>query len=249
MGIVDFYDDSEEIIKPEDTIKDKSRLPEIAIATFKQDLIDEISKDDNWKECGFYEAGSHFPIYKTVHHNQEVVLFRMMMGAPTAIASMEELRARGVKKFIIFGSCGTLSKEIDSSAFILPEAAYRDEGTSYHYLPASEFIEVSTVDKLSEIFEEMNLKHLKTKVWTIDALYKETVNKMKSRKEKGCLAVDMECSAIMAFAKARGVEAYQFLYTDDTLDSVKWDKRTLLDDRTEFLKICLEIALKIADRI
>ena len=249
MGIIDFYDDSEEIVKPKDTTKDKSKLPEIAIVTFKQDLIDEIDKDKNWEKCGFIEAGEIIPIYKTQQNNKEIIIYRTIMGAPTTVAIMEELIARGVKKFIFFGSCGTLSKEIASGCFILPEAAYRDEGTSYHYLPASEFIEVSTVKKLQKIFDEEKLKYVRTKVWTIDALFKETVNKMKSRKEKGCLAVDMECSAIMAVAKARNVEGYQFLYTDDTLDSIEWEARTLLDDRTALLKICLEIALKIVDKI
>lgn len=249
MGIIDFYDDSDEIIKAIDMARDKSSLPEIAIVTFKQDLIDEVANDESWKKCGFMEAGSIIPIYKTINNNKDIIIYRTLMGAPMAAAAMEELIARGVKKFIFFGSCGTLSNEINSSAFILPEAAYRDEGTSYHYLPASEFVEVSTVNNLSKIFDEMNIKYLRTKVWTIDALFKETVNKMKNRKEKGCLAVDMECSAIMSVAKSRGVEAYQFLYTDDTLDSVKWDARTLLDDRTSILKVCLEIALKIADKI
>lgn len=249
MGITDFYDESEEIVKPKDTAKDKSKLPEIAIVTFKQDLIEEIDKDEKWEKCGFIEAGGIIPIYKTQQNNKEIIIYRTLIGAPATIGIMEELIARGVKKFIFFGCCGTLSKEIETSCFILPESAYRDEGTSYHYLPASEFIEVSTVNKLQQIFNEEKIKYIVTKVWTIDALFKETVNKMKSRKEKGCLAVDMECSAIMAVAKARNVEAYQFLYSDDTLDGVEWDARTLLDDRTSFLKICLEIALKIADKI
>ena len=249
MGIHEFYDDSEEIIKPMDMSRDKSRLPEIALVTFKQDLIDYIAKDSHWEKCGFVEAGAEIPIYKTVHNGKEIIILRTLMGAPMAAGEMEELIARGVKKFIFFGSCGTLSKEIESGAFILPEAAFRDEGTSYHYLPASDFVEVPTVDELSAIFDKLHLKHTKTKVWTIDAIYKETINKMKSRKEKGCLAVDMECSAIMSVAKARGVQAYQFLYTDDTLDSVKWDARTLLDDRIELLVICLDIALKVADEI
>ena len=249
MSVIDFYDDSEEIVKPKDAAKDKTKLPEIAIVTFKQDLIDEIDKNPNWTRCGSIEAGATMPIYKTIHNGRKVIIYRTLIGAPATVGCMEELIARGVKKFIFFGSCGTLSKEIESSAFILPEAAYRDEGTSYHYTPASEFVEVSTVNKLSKIFDEINIKYLKTKIWTIDAMFKETVNKMKDRKEKGCLVVDMECSAIMTVAKVRGVEAYQFLYTDDTLDSVEWDARTLLDDRTAFLKVCLNIALKVADRV
>ena len=249
MSILNAFDESEEILKAKDMARDKTKLPEIAIVTFKQELIDEVDKDSNWERCGLVEAGSIIPIYKTKYNNKEVAIIRTLMGAPMAAAMMEELISRGVKKFIFFGSCGTLSNEIPPSCFILPEEAYRDEGTSYHYLPASDFIDVSTVDKLKKIFDEENIKYMTTKVWTTDALFKETINKVKSRREMGCLAVDMECSAIMAVARARGVEAYQFLYTDDTLDGIEWDARTILDDRTALLKICLDIALKVSLKI
>ncbi len=53
----------------------------------------------------------------------------------------------------------------------------------------------------------------------------------------------------MAVAKKRKIDAYQFLYCDDTLDEGEWDIRTLADDRTYILKECLQIALKIAKEI
>jgi len=249
MSLLDSYDESEEIIKAKDTTKDKTKLPEIAIVTFKQDLIEIIEKDSKYKKCGMIEAGESIPIYKTIYNNKEIVIYRTLIGGPATAGIMEELIARGVKKFIFFGSCGTLSKDIKEGHFILPSEAYRDEGTSYHYLPVSDFIEVSTVNKLADIFDKNNIKYIKTKTWTTDAMFKETVNKMKDRKDAGCLVVEMECASIMAVSKVRKVETYQFLYSDDTLDSKQWDARTLLDDRSPLLKICLEIALKIADEI
>ncbi len=249
MSLFESYDNSEEVIKPGDAAVDKTKLPEIAILTFKQSLMDEIAKDANYEKCGFIEIGETIPIYKTRYNSKDIVVTRFLVGGPAASGIIEELAARGVKKFIIFGSCGTLTKEIPAGCFILPSEAYRDEGTSYHYLPVSDFIQVDTVDNLAQIFDKINLDYVKTKTWTTDAMYRETIDNVEKRKKQGCLVVEMECASIMAVSKVRGLETYQFLYSDDTLDSEKWDARTLLDDRTDFVKVCLEIALKITEEI
>jgi hypothetical protein len=59
----------------------------------------------------------------------------------------------------------------------------------------------------------------------------------------------MKCASIMAAAKSIGFKAYQFLYTDDTLESEKCDMKSLKEDRNFKLKECLNIALKIAKHI
>ena len=59
----------------------------------------------------------------------------------------------------------------------------------------------------------------------------------------------MECASIMALAENRKFEAYQFLYKDDTLANNEWKIKTLQQNRFEILKVCLNIALKIADKI
>jgi uridine phosphorylase len=56
------------------------------------------------------------------------------MGAAGAVALMEETIAMGGRKFVVFGSCGTMDNSIEAGSFIVPTAAYRDEGTSYHYM-------------------------------------------------------------------------------------------------------------------
>ncbi len=61
--------------------------------------------------------------------------------------------------------------------------------------------------------------------------------------------VEMECASIMAVAESRNIDAYQFLYTEDTLYGKEWDIRELANDRTAFLEKCLEIALEIAKEI
>ena len=59
----------------------------------------------------------------------------------------------------------------------------------------------------------------------------------------------MECASIMAFAKYRKIEAFQFFYTDDTLAGDEWEIKTLADNRASILQECLKIALKIAKEI
>ena len=249
MSILQAYDESEEILKAYEMTKSEKRLPEIAIVTFKRQLIDVVANELGYEEYSGISAGDWIKIYKSKHVGKEFIVYRTLIGGASTAGMMEELIARGVKKFIFFGACGTLDKNIEPGAFILPTEAYRDEGLSYHYLPVSDFVKVDTAEKLSEIFEKNKIKYINTKTWTTDAMYKETVNKVRDRKADGCLVVDMECASIMAVAKARGIEAYQFLYSADTLDNDEWDVRTLRDKKEVILSKCFEIALKVVEEI
>ena len=250
MSIINSYDESDEIVKPEVFANGLMQLPEIAIVCFKYEIYDILKNRENIVEYSdALVCGEHIKIFKTVYGNKEIAIYRSVIGSAGTVSMMEELKARGVKKFVFFGSCGELTNDLPKGAFIIPTEAYRDEGTSYHYLPASDFIKVETAKKLSETFEKNNIKFVNTKIWTTDAFYRETVGKMNKRVEDGCEVVDMECSAIMAMAKKRGIQAYQFLYTDDTLASEEWEIKTLGDDRTTMIEKCLDIALKVAEEI
>ena len=87
-------------------------------------------------------------------------------------------------------------------------------------------------------------------VWTTDAPYRETRNKVLKRKEQGCICVDMECASINAVAKFRGKELFQFFYAADNLDAAKWDKRSLgnidrLSEKEKIVYLALELAKKM----
>lgn len=250
MSIINSYDESEEVVKAELITKGQKRLPKTAIACFKKELMDYVKNREDFEEYSEIPVcGDNMKIYKTKIGNEDVILYRTLVGGPATTTMMEELHSRGVENFIFFGSCGELTSDLKKGAFIIPTEAYRDEGTSYHYIPPLDFIKVRTAEKLAEIFEKNNIKYELTKTWTTDALYKETRNKAIDRVEKGCKVVEMECASIMAVAEARNINAYQFLYSDDTLVGEEWDIRTLIDDRTAILKECLKIALKIAKEI
>ena len=162
---------------------------------------------------------------------------------------MEQLIARGAKKIMLYGNCGVLNKEIAAGHLVLPTAAYRDEGTSYHYLPISDYVKIPTHHHLAEIMDELHLPYVTGKVWTTDAFYRETRSNMEKRKADGCIAVDMECASAMAMGQFRGVPVYQFFYADDCLDGDKWDPRTLgarpSSSHEKYLRVALEIAARL----
>lgn len=250
MSLIDAYDESEEVVKAEILTKGQKRLPKTAIVCFKKELIDVVKNKKEFEEYSEISVcGEEIKIYKTQVGEKSVILYRTLIGGPATTSMMEELHSRGVENFIFFGSCGELTTNIKKGAFIIPTEAYRDEGTSYHYMPISDFVQVKTATKLEEIFKKLNINYELTKTWTTDALYKETRDKVKKRLEEGCKVVEMECASIMAVANSRNINAYQFLYSDDTLAGEYWDIRTLEDDRSFMLKECLKIATEIVKEI
>ena len=139
----------------------------------------------------------------------------------------------GIKKIILVGSCGCLDEKIEDYSIILPTSAIRDEGTSYHYAPASEEVRLNTnvIKKIENKLKELNLHYHKGKTWTTDAIYRETPAKVQRRKEQGAITVDMECSAMHAVAKFRGKDLFQFFYAADNLDGVLFCILSIFDNQ------------------
>ena len=147
------------------------------------------------------------------------------------------------------GPAGHWTEALTPGNLIVPAAAYRDEGTSYHYLESADYINVETAKKTAAILRELRLHFTETKTWTTDGLYRETKRNRAARLSEGCQVVDMECSAFMAVAKFRGVEVYQYLYAEDHLDEVSWDPRTLGKVPKSASEMYLKVALEIAERV
>jgi len=249
MSIENAFDiQSAAILNPTNIAQKIEGFPEVAVATFQDSVIDFVKERPDAEVIGRMGASQQKQIYKLEHNYKEIAIWQTMIGGSAAAALLEMMIAKGAKKFIFFGSCGTLDKSISSGNFIVPTAAYRDEGTSYHYLVASDYVEVKTADKLSRIMHELKLPHIKAKTWTTDALFRETKSNMLKRKSEGCLAVEMECASIMAVGQFRDVEVYQFLFAEDNLDSSEWERRNrivTMDTREKYLHIALDIASMI----
>ena len=88
------------------------------------------------------------PIYEYETPTEKICITMAFCGAPGAAVTLEELHAMGCEKFIICGGAGSIKKGSTVGEIIVPVAAVRDEGTSYHYLEPSREVEChkTTVD-------------------------------------------------------------------------------------------------------
>jgi uridine phosphorylase len=144
-----------------------------------------------------------------------------------AAAWLDELITLGGRAFIAAGGAGALVPDLAMGHVIVPTAAIRDEGTSYHYLRASREV-APTADALEAIVRTLDahgVPHVAGKTWTTDGIYRETREKVRRRVAEGCLTVEMEAAAFFAVAQFRGVSFGQMLYAGDDLSGEAWDGR------------------------
>ena len=108
---------------------------------------------------------------------------------------------------------------------MVPKEAYRDEGTSYHYAPAEDYIRIKNAETVAAFMETSGIPYVEGKTWSTDGFYRETMNNFEKRKADGCICVEMEGAAVQAFCDFRGYEVYMFFTSGDLLDAPEWTMR------------------------
>lgn len=241
-AIVDVY----ELVKP---IED---FPKVAVSCFARVTFERLINELKGKIIAKINmANMEIPIYKVMYKGVEIALFMSYVGAAGCVAVIEETFALGAEKLILFGTCGVLDASIEDCSIIIPNKAVRDEGTSFHYAKPSDEIEVNKkyIDDFVAILKEFDCSYTIGKVWTTDGFYRETREKVNSRKQAGCICVDMECSAVAAVADFREKDIFQFFYAADNLDNETWDARSLGNESNILEKdriaiLAMELAIK-----
>ena len=96
-----------------------------------------------------------------------------------------------VKEIISAGSCGAL-ENFPENTFLIPKKALRDEGTSYHYMMPSRYVDINkyALRAIEKTLKEHSLKYTEVISWSTDGFYRETKEKVLYRKEEGCSVVD-----------------------------------------------------------
>ena len=73
------------------------------------------------------------PVYLLNVNNLKIAFYLSEIGASLSGTDIIEVNwMTGAKKFILFGSAGSLDKETTKGKYVIPYEAYRDEGMSYH---------------------------------------------------------------------------------------------------------------------
>ena len=254
MLLEEFDENKIAVINPDMIFQKIPDFPETVVSVFSHQLFDAIVRFLG----GTVIAESHdvdgvWPVYEVNYKGKRFAFFKGRLGGPACVGAFEDVMAFGGKRIILLGNCGVLDKNIKDCGIIIPTKAIRDEGTSYHYAPAGDTIEVNTkyTEEFKKVLEEFGYPYVEGVTWTTDAFYRETPQKIESRKKIGAICVEMECASMQAFCNFRGIEFFQFLYAGDNLDHSSWDPRSLsgnerLDDKQKIALLVFELAYKIS---
>lgn len=253
--LFEFDESKDAVINPDNIIDKIDNIPDVAIACFSKTLFDKIVEGAKCVEIGqVSNTNGKRSIYEIEYKGKRLTLFLVGVGAPVAVGDLEDIHAMGCNKFIIFGNCGVLDRNIDDCSIIIPNEAIRDEGTSYHYIPASKTIKVNKkyVSEFKEVLNEYGYSFTEGMTWTTDAFYRETRKKVEDMVSMGAKVVEMECAALQAVADFRDVDLFMFFYAGDNLDLPEWDKRSLsgdvkLDEKSRIAILALELGYRISE--
>ena len=147
------------------------------------------------------------------------------VGAPFAVLIAEELFASGCRLLLSVTSAGQIVPSGRPPYFVIIDRALRDEGTSYHYAPPSEYSEADTalVATAVEALKGTEQRVLVGSSWTTDAPFRETADAIAAARSKGVLAVEMEAAALYAFARAASVQVLCLAHVTNTMGQTEQD--------------------------
>src|ERR1700752_909678 len=196
------------------------RVPPICILEFDGDITDWLVGQ------GITHRVPAWPCFHTTMFAIEVEdvqcgIIPRTIGGPYAVRIAEQLAACGVELIIGLTSAGRVSRDLPLPCLVSITNAVRDEGTSLHYLRASEEVACPAPDiaaLLEDELAETGWAVRRGKVWTTDAPYRETKSQLQMWEKEGVLAVEMQAASLFAFGAARGVAVGSVAMVSNAVD-------------------------------
>ena len=254
MILEEFDPTKRAVINPDMLFKPIPGFPETVVSVFSWHLFERMNQFHGGIEIARHDdVDGSWPIFRVIYKDTPVAFMKARLGSPACVGSFEDVLPLGAKRIILSGNCGVLDKSIEDCGIIIPRAAIRDEGTSYHYQPAADKIAVNNkyAEKFKKLCEIYGYSYTEGKTWTTDVFYRETPIKIAKRKAQGAICVEMECAAMQAMCDFRGIEFFQYLYAGDNLDHTDWEPRSLhgdvrLDDKEKIALLAFELGVMIS---
>jgi uridine phosphorylase len=202
----------------------EGNIPEICLLDPDGDILrhlkrtGEATRNENW-------ACYHTELYNFSLGEIRFGIVGCAVGASYAVLIAEEMFASGCRLVISMTSSGQILPVRNPPFFVLIEKSLRDEGTSYHYLPQSEWSEISEDLPLilEGAFSGIPDTVERGATWTTDAPFRETDTAIAHCRRTGILAVEMEAAALYAFSKARNKPVICFAHVTNQMGNVEGD--------------------------
>jgi uridine phosphorylase len=182
----------------------------------------------------------HTELYAFHDEGHDYGIVGCAVGAAFAVLIAEELFASGCRLLISVTSAGQIAPVQAPPYFVVIDRALRDEGTSYHYMPASEYSKADA--HLTALAREaLTAAGMPVSVgasWTTDAPFRETEEAIAAALRAGILAVEMEAAALYAFAKARNKSVLCFAHVTNQMGRIEGDfEKGSTDGAKESLRV------------
>lgn len=167
----------------------------------------------------------HTDLWEWTDGAMRIGIIDRVVGASFAVLVAEQLFVSGCRLLLSVTSAGQITECGPTPYFILIERALRDEGTSYHYLPAADFVSAPerALAVASACLARSGEAFYRGATWTTDAPFRETASSVAARRAEGILAVEMEAAALYAFAEARAKSVICLAYVTNQLGRIDCD--------------------------
>ena len=248
--ITDLFDPTDEpIISPEAFYGGQGHLCDVCIVLFSKVIYEELQRRYPCTLAAQIGAcNGNIPIYTFELEGRTTAFYLSGIGSTLAAGDVIEANwLTGATKFVMFGSAGALDREKTAGHYVVPTAAYRGEGMSYHYAAPADYIGVPGAQTVCRVFDALGVPHVTGRVFTTDAIYRETRRQIAARRAEGCIAVEMELAGVQAACAHHGFALYDFLMTGDVLDAPVYTPDGLREANHALDK--LDLALEIAKRV
>lgn len=199
-------------------------VPEICILDPDGDIVRHLRATGRAEGAATW-ACYHTDLYVFRHQEQEYGIVGCAVGAAFAVLIAEELFASGCEFLVSITSAGQIVPVRAPPYFVVIERALRDEGTSYHYLPPSDYSEADPqlASRVRDALGAVEIAVLAGATWTTDAPFRETPEAIEAAVRAGILAVEMEAAALYAFAKARNLPVLCFAHVTNQMGRIEGD--------------------------
>ena len=141
-----------------------------------------------------------------------------MFSANTAITTEIVCNVQA-QNLIRLGSCGALREDIKIGDLILATEVIRGDGVTPYYVDDKfeTLPDAGITAALQNAAEKLGVKLHNGKVWSTDALLRETKELVEEKADAGAIAVDMVSSTLLTIAQTYNVKAGSILAVSDNV--------------------------------
>lgn len=214
------------------------------VITFFPEVIGELLKEELLETETVISGENPVTVYRW--KNDDVMLTLGQIGCPACAGNLDVFQAMGAKKVLFCGGGGALDNSLCVGRVLLVDSAIRDEGFSYHYAPPARYIDADPAvnARIAEYLDKKGVPYLRGRVWTTDALFRETHERIARRREEGAQIVEMEQAGCLAVAACRGFSYGALIYAGDDVSGADWDTRSWRhrgNIRADLVDLCREL--------